>query len=148
MFVGFNCGEVVNFVLAEWFPFELVACKWYDNLNRWQILPHEWILWKEAMILANNRSSYGDRTQWCVKVAFVHLVRLQHHYCWSLKKKEEAIFYSQGYNRNVLCSIFHHWCHMEFGICQSSIHFVCLSHGMTWIFFISFDLFYIVSEYV
>lgn len=127
---GFNCGEAVNFALADWFPFGAAACKRYENLNRQQILSHEQLLCKEAMVLAHNRSSSGNRTEWCVKVAFVRLIRLQHHYCWFLKKQEADIFYSTGYNSNVLCSVCNHWCYMAFGICQSSLHFVCLNHAM------------------
>jgi len=63
---GFNCGEAVNFALADWFPFGAAACKRYENLNRQQILPHEQLLCKEAMLLANNRSSSGNRTEWCL----------------------------------------------------------------------------------
>jgi len=51
-------------------------------------------------------------------------------YCWFLKKQEADIFYSSGHNSNVLCGVCNHWCYMAFGICQSSMHFVCLNHAM------------------
>ena len=133
MFIGFNCGEAVNFALDKWFPFGASACKLYENLKRQQFFPHEQLLCKEAMLLANNRSSYRYKTQWCSLV---------------IEEEIRDIFYSQGYNNNVLCNICHHWCHMAFGICQSSMHFECRSHCMIWICFISFDLFYLISEYV
>ncbi|XP_059077523.1 lysine-specific demethylase JMJ13 isoform X2 [Cryptomeria japonica] len=127
---GFNCGEAVNFALVDWFPFGAAACKRYENLNRVQILPHEQLLCKEAMLLANNRLCSGDGTQHLMKIAFVSLIRRQHQFCWLLKKQEAHIFYSLGYDRNVLCSVCNHWCYVAFGICQSNRHTVCLNHAM------------------
>lgn len=127
---GFNCGEAVNFALLDWFPFGEAACKRYENLNRVQILPHDQLLCEEAMRHANGRFCSGDKSQLSMKVAFVRHIRLQHQLCWLLKKKGAHIFYSGGYNSNVLCSVCNHWCYVAFGICQSNMHSVCLSHAL------------------
>ncbi|KAH9317823.1 hypothetical protein KI387_019592, partial [Taxus chinensis] len=127
---GFNCGEAVNFALVDWFTFGAAACKCYENLNRVQILPHEQLLCKEAMLLANRRLCSGDRSQHSMKTAFVRLIRLQHQFCWLLKKQEVHVFNSLGYDNNVLCSVCNHWCYVAFGICQSNMHTVCLNHAM------------------
>ncbi|KAH9307801.1 hypothetical protein KI387_035712, partial [Taxus chinensis] len=127
---GFNCGEVVNFALVDWFTFGAAACKHYENLNRVQILPHEQLLCKEATLLANSRLCSGDRSQHSMKTAFVRLIRLQHQFCWLLKKQEVHVFNSLGYDNNVLCSVCNHWCYVAFGICQYNMHTVCLNHAM------------------
>ncbi|KAK9160107.1 hypothetical protein Syun_006448 [Stephania yunnanensis] len=47
---GFNCGEVVNFAIGDWFPMGVVASRRYALLNRVPLLPHEELLCKEAML--------------------------------------------------------------------------------------------------
>eukprot|EP01018_Ginkgo_biloba_P006432 Gb_15885 [translate_table: standard] len=82
--ICFNCGEAVNFAMADWFPFGAAACKRYANLNRLPILPHELLLCKEAMLLADRGLSSDDRTQRCMKCPVQCLQSLVLYCIWYL----------------------------------------------------------------
>src|SRR5262249_4774586 len=43
-FIGFNCGEAVNFAIGDWFQFGALASKRYVRLGMMPILPYEELL--------------------------------------------------------------------------------------------------------
>ncbi|MFS7899693.1 hypothetical protein Hanom_Chr00s073666g01789901 [Helianthus anomalus] len=59
IFIGFNCGEAVNFAIGGWFPLGSIATRRYALLNRTPLIPHEELLCKEAMLISSV-GDYGD----------------------------------------------------------------------------------------
>jgi hypothetical protein len=144
---GFNCGEAVNFAMADWLQFGGAASKRYELLNRPPLLPHEELLCKEAMYLAvdNNKRRRGcadnnncvpkklaSEQQRAVKVAFVRLMRFQHQVRWLLKKwGSRTIFTSPGFDTSVSCGLCKHMCYVAFVSCRCNTEedWICLNHG-------------------
>jgi hypothetical protein len=144
---GFNCGEAVNFAMADWLQFGGAASKRYELLNRPPLLPHEELLCKEAMYLAvdNNKRRRGcadnnncvpkklaSEQQRAVKVAFVRLMRFQHQVRWLLKKwGSRTIFTSPGFDTSVSCGLCKHMCYVAFVSCRCNTEedWICLNHA-------------------
>lgn len=131
---GFNCGEAVNFAMADWFPFGAAACWRYEFLSRIPLLPHEELLCKEVILISQAGSNNQEVTgcidlnhQKCVKVAFLGLIRFQHQARWFLKQRGAQIIHSSV--TNVLCGICKHTCYVSYTTCQCHLEPMCLNHG-------------------
>ncbi|KAI5064431.1 hypothetical protein GOP47_0021101 [Adiantum capillus-veneris] len=127
---GFNCGEAVNFAMADWFPFGAAACLRYEFLNRIPLLPHEELLCKEAMMLSQIDSSPHDsptyRQHNHVKIAFVGFMRSQLQAHESLKKRGAKS--TTASLINVSCGLCKHTCYIAYTICNCYPEPTCLSH--------------------
>ncbi|XP_024524853.1 lysine-specific demethylase JMJ706 isoform X1 [Selaginella moellendorffii] len=130
---GFNCGEAVNFAMADWFPFGAAACRRYSLLNRMPLLPHEELLWKEAQGLdaSDNEKKQNAESlmQMPVKSAFVQLMAFQHKVRWLLKERGAAIYTSLAAPINIPCSLCKHMCYVSFLTCKCFPEPTCLNHA-------------------
>lgn len=128
---GFNCGEAVNFAMADWFPFGAAACLRYEFLNRIPLLPHEELLCKEAMIVSQMGRSSIDaphcKQQNFVKVAFVTLMRSQLQAHAFLKQRGAKITTSNV--SYILCGLCKHTCYIAYTICNCYPEPICVNHG-------------------
>ncbi|KAH8966115.1 hypothetical protein BDL97_03G007500 [Sphagnum fallax] len=124
--------------MADWLQFGAAACKRYELLNRPPLLPHEELLCKEAMNVAEMRScadncvqKLASEQQHAVKVAFVRLMRSQHQVCWLLKKRgSQTIFTSPGFNTSVTCALCKHMSYVAFVTCRCTVEGpICLNHA-------------------
>lgn len=125
--------------MVDWLPFGAAACKRYELLSRLPLLPHEELLCKEAMNVADMRGSGADKVgskadleqQRCLKVAFVRFMRFQHKVRWLLKQwGAQTFFTSPGFNTSVTCSLCKHMCYVAFVNCRCLVEgSICLNHG-------------------
>ncbi|KAI4371520.1 hypothetical protein MLD38_019744 [Melastoma candidum] len=131
---GFNCGEAVNFALADWFPLGAIASKRYAVLNRVPFLPHEELLCKEAMLLHSGLkydelacSAEDLASHLCVKVLFARLMRFQHRARWCILTSGacDSLFPAPG---GVLCSLCKRDCYVAYLNCPCCSHPLCLRH--------------------
>ncbi|XP_057773848.1 lysine-specific demethylase JMJ13-like [Salvia miltiorrhiza] len=133
---GFNCGEAVNFAMADWFHLGSFASQRYALLNRMPLLPHEELLCKEAILLLYARPeldepeyTLGDLiSQRSIKVSFVNLIRFQHHARWCLMKSRACTIVSSFSHGTILCSQCKRDCYVAYLNCQCYLHPVCLHH--------------------
>eukprot|EP00250_Pteridium_aquilinum_P000026 c10040_g1_i1 orf=2-2707(-) len=125
---GFNCGEAVNFAMANWFPLGAEACLRYAFLNRVPLLPHEELLCKEAAILSRTRHKDSPcGPQDCVKVGFVDLMRSHLQVRSSLMQKG-AKFTSSTFS-NQYCGLCKHICYVAYTTCKCFPEPTCFNHG-------------------
>ena len=137
LFVGFNCGEAVNFAIGDWFPLGAVASWRYALLNRVPLLPHEELLCKEAMLLYTSLeledSDYSSADlvshNW-IKASFVKLMRFHHRARWSIMKSRACTGLLPNTNGTILCTLCKLDCYVAFLNCSCDLHPVCLRHGM------------------
>lgn len=136
LYVGFNCGEAVNFAMGDWFPFGAIASCRYAHLNRVPVLPHEELICKEAMLLnSSSKSENLDFTptelsgQRSIKTAFVHLIRFLHLARWSLMKSRSCTCLVPNTYGTIVCSLCKRDCYLAFINCDCYSHPVCLRHG-------------------
>ncbi|XP_072956870.1 lysine-specific demethylase JMJ706 [Typha angustifolia] len=135
---GFNCGEAVNFAIGDWFRLGEVASQRYALLNRTPLLPHEELLCKEAMLLSQKLSKHDRedlplliedlRSEICIKVSFVQLIRFQHRARWSLMKAASRICYKSDNSFVTLCSICRRDCYVAHIKCNCNMDAICLRH--------------------
>ncbi|KAI4303334.1 hypothetical protein MLD38_038979 [Melastoma candidum] len=133
---GFNCGEAVNFALADWFPLGAIASKRYALLNRVPFLPHEELLCKEAMLLYTSPeleeldcSAEDLASHLCVKISFARLMRFQHRARWCILTSGAcgSVFPAPG---GILCSLCKRDCSVAYLNCSCYSHPVCLRHNV------------------
>eukprot|EP00897_Mesotaenium_endlicherianum_P010241 jgi/Mesen1/9245/ME000006S09244 len=58
---GFNCGEAVNFGMADWLPYGAAACRRYALLQHPPLLSHEDLLCREALALHLHQHHHHHR---------------------------------------------------------------------------------------
>ncbi|KAL4360564.1 hypothetical protein GQ457_04G035040 [Hibiscus cannabinus] len=133
---GFNCAEVVNFAIGDWFLLGVVASLRYAHLNRMPLFPHEELLCKEAMLLYTglkledlNYSPADLTSHHCIKVSFVKLMRFLHRTRWSVMKLRACAIISPNYYRTIVCTLCKRDCYVGFINCNCYTHPVCLRHG-------------------
>ncbi|KAH8521536.1 hypothetical protein H0E87_002539, partial [Populus deltoides] len=132
---GFNCGEAVNFAVADWFPLGAVASQRYALLNKVPLLPHEELLCKEAMLLYTSLeledSDYSSADlishNW-IKVSFVKLMRFHHFARCSVMKLRARTGILPNMNGTILCTLCKRDCYVAFLNCSCDLHPVCLRH--------------------
>ncbi|KAG5540182.1 hypothetical protein RHGRI_020421 [Rhododendron griersonianum] len=132
---GFNCGEAVNFAIANWFPLGSIASRRYALLNRIPLLPHEELLCKEAMLLHTDleldNPNYASADLSChhsIKISFVNLMRFQHRARWCLMKSRACIGVSPIAHGTILCSLCKRDCYVAYLNCSCCLHPLCLRH--------------------
>ncbi|KAH7286626.1 hypothetical protein KP509_32G015600 [Ceratopteris richardii] len=129
---GFNCGEAVNFAMADWFPFGAEACLRYESLGRFPLLPHEELLCREAMVIKNGMGharckNAKSKQEACVEMAFVTLME-------SLQQMKRT-FDRQGAKTtmsnhiDVFCSLCKHKCYVAYTHCKCFSEPICFNHG-------------------
>lgn len=139
LFVGFNCGEAVNFAIGDWFPLGAIASKRYAFLTRVPLLPHEELLCNEAMLLYKNsmapefnHASFSQedfKSNNCTKESFVELMRCQHRFRWLFTKSKSCVRVSTTCEGTVLCSVCNCDCYVAYVSCQRCSLPICLHHG-------------------
>lgn len=138
---GFNCGEAVNFAMADWFSLGAEACSRYAFLNRFPLLPHEKLLCKEAAIVSQINQT-GHDNPFCelqahVKVAFVAWMRSLLQIMSSLKLHGAKVTTSN--ETSVFCGLCKHMCHVAYTSCKCFSEPTCFNHGS------SFDKSFLIS---
>lgn len=128
---GFNCGEAVNFAMADWFSLGAEACSRYAFLNRFPLLPHEKLLCKEAGIVSQINQT-GHDNPFCelqahVKVAFVAWMRSLLQIMSSLKLHGAKVTTSN--ETSVFCGLCKHMCHVAYTSCKCFSEPTCFNHG-------------------
>ncbi|KAE9459273.1 hypothetical protein C3L33_08815, partial [Rhododendron williamsianum] len=108
---GFNCGEAVNFAIAN----ELLC--------------------KEAMLLHTDleldNPNYASADLSChhsIKISFVNLMRFQHRARWCLMKSRACIGVSPIAHGTILCSLCKRDCYVAYLNCSCCLHPLCLRH--------------------
>ncbi|ONK58949.1 uncharacterized protein A4U43_C08F1390 [Asparagus officinalis] len=134
---GFNCGEAVNFAIGDWYPIGAVASQSYALLKRIPLIPYEELLCKEAMLIYRKMSELdlNDpapkiedlRTQQCIKISFVQLIRFQHRIRWWVMKLG-ANMQSSKFPLTVLCGLCHRDCYLSYVKCNCIMQPICLHH--------------------
>jgi hypothetical protein len=136
-YLGFNCGEAVNFAIGDWFPMGSLASKRYALLNRTPFLAHEELLCRSAVLLSDKLSnsdptklnSEHPYTQYCVKSCFVRLMRLQRRTRGLLAKMGSQICYKPKLYSNLSCSMCRRDCYITHVACGCTFDPICLHHG-------------------
>ncbi|KAH7440547.1 hypothetical protein KP509_04G112300 [Ceratopteris richardii] len=127
---GFNCGEAVNFAMADWFPFGAAACARYAHLNRIPLLTHDELICKEAITISLMSLQSSDmlirRQHRHTKVAFVTLIRSRVQSLESLKKLGAKVITSSM--MNVPCGLCKHACYISYTMCSCYADPMCLNH--------------------
>lgn len=128
IYVGFNCGEAVNFATRDWFPFGEAANERYTLLKKQPVIPYEEILCKEAMHLF--LSSKKDDNPF-VKISFASMIRKYDNALTRLKSLDKSICISSNLKETVSCGLCKRDCYVAHVNCKCHFHNICVFHGKT-----------------
>ncbi|KAI5067853.1 hypothetical protein GOP47_0016198 [Adiantum capillus-veneris] len=128
---GFNCGEAVNFAMADWFPFGAEASLRYECLNRSPLLPHDELLCKEARhIECNDQIGHTNsfcKQQACIMMAFVALMQFHQQVKTDLERQGAKTTTSNVVD--VSCGLCKHKCYVGYTHCKCFSEPTCFNHG-------------------
>ncbi|MCO5608093.1 hypothetical protein L7F22_062299 [Adiantum nelumboides] len=129
---GFNCGEAVNFAMADWFPFGAEACLRYEFLNRSPLLPHDELLCKEATTIIEGKSQIEHKDSFwnhkaCIMMALATLVQFHQQVKLDLERRGAKTITSHAVN--VSCGLCKHKCYVGYTHCKCFPEPCCFNHG-------------------
>ncbi|KAF3641160.1 putative F-box protein-like [Capsicum annuum] len=130
---GFNCGEAVNFAIAEWFSFGAAASERYALLGKMPIISYEELLCAEAMLLPKSLAHKPYCTAdsidvRCVMTSFSCLLRSYHRARWCLEKLKTSLRTCSKPQGSFTCILCKRLCYVAYLECKCYAGPICLFH--------------------
>lgn len=131
---GFNCGEAVNFAIAEWFSFGAAASERYALLGKMPIISYEELLCAEAMLLPKSLAHKPYCTAdsidvRCVMTSFSCLLRSYHRARRCLEKLKTSLRTCSKPQGSFTCILCNRLCYVAYLECKCYAGPICLFHG-------------------